>query len=74
VAASVGGAVSVCGSSDFLIGSPAFEHATTAPTSGARKKFCEATVTGGCEKNASPSVGAFADNATNSDCHWIGCV
>jgi hypothetical protein len=74
VAGDVAKAVSVAGSSDFLNGAPIDEQAVTCPTSGARKKFCEATVAGGAPAvmKARPLMGAAAVRETHSDCNRMG--
>jgi hypothetical protein len=71
----VGGAVSVAGSSDFFTGPPIVLHAVTWPMSGERKKFCDATETGGVPPlmNGSPSIGTAAVSETHCDCSMIGC-
>jgi len=74
LAGEVAKAVSVPGSKDFLKGAPIAEQAVTWPTSGARKKFCEATVAGGAPEvmKARPLMGAAAVSETHSDCSRIG--
>jgi len=69
----VAGAVSLAGSSDFLIGKPSDEQALTSPTSGVRKKFMDAVVVGGVD-HVSPLTGAAAVSDTYSDTSMIGCV
>jgi hypothetical protein len=50
------------------------EHCTPLPTSGARKKFCDAIVDGGAlAKNGKPSTGTLAWSETHSDSREIGC-